>query len=210
MTLEPRTLEELSRERQNTHVQHEEPPEGGALSILNPPQAPPTPEVPTESSASAIPRPSLWGRVLPVLQVVRGTGRNGLIAAGALTFFAGLVLMSDSVRSGYQALIEAITPPPEQMTVLVTLKNECPYADEAFMVQVLPDGPSAEFLQKRARVKAFEGQKLQVVANSRYPGFHYESKWELAAPELTLVANCDSPEERLKATAEALRQGFKK
>ena len=78
------------------------------------------------------------------------------------------------------------------------------------MVKVLPSGPSAEFIQKKARVMALEGQKVQVVANSRYPGFHYESKWEEVASEVTLVANCDSPEERLRATAESIRGSLKK
>jgi hypothetical protein len=203
MTMEPRTLEELSRERHNTHVQHEEPPEGGALSMLNPPAQHQPPESPVA------PRPSLWNRFRPVVQAVRGTGRNGLIAAGALSFFGGVVLMSDSVREGYKAFLSAVTPPPAQLSVLVTLKNECPYADEAFMAQVLPSGDSAEFVQKKARVVALEGQRVQVVANSRYPGFHFESKWEPVAPEVTIIANCDSPEERLRATAESIRNSLK-
>ena len=200
--MEPRTLEELSRERQASPVVHEEPPEGGALSILNPP--------PPEPQAPPAPKVSFAERLRLAFHAVRSLGRNGLIALGAVTFFGGVVVMSDAVKEGYQAFLTAITPPPAPLSVLVTLKNECPYADEAFMVKVLPSGPSAEFIQKRARVMALEGQTVQVVANSRYPGFHYESKWEEAAPEVTLVANCDSPEDRLRATAESIRGSLKK
>ncbi|HSG20641.1 MAG TPA: hypothetical protein VLA31_07720, partial [Burkholderiaceae bacterium] len=51
--------------------------------------------------------------------------------------------------------------PPKPVEVVVTLDNTCELADEAFMVKVMPHGPTAFFEGKTARVMAMSTQRVK-------------------------------------------------
>jgi hypothetical protein len=99
--------------------------------------------------------------------------------------------------------------PPKPVEVVVTLDNTCELTDEAFMVKVMPNGPTAFFEGKTARVVAMSNQRIKLVANSRYPGFDFEGDEADAQPRITLVAICDSTS-RFDATSSQMKKQFGK
>ena len=99
--------------------------------------------------------------------------------------------------------------PPKPVEVVVTLDNKCELTDEAFMVKVMPNGPTAFFEGKTARVVAMSNQRVKLVANSRYQGFDFEGDEADAAPRITLVAICDSTS-RFDATSSQMKKQFGK
>jgi len=99
--------------------------------------------------------------------------------------------------------------PPKPVEVVVTLDNTCELADEAFMVKVMPHGPTAFFEGKTARVMAMSNQRVKLVANSRYPGFNFEGDEADAEPRITLTAICDSSS-RFDATSNQMKKQFGK
>jgi hypothetical protein len=105
---------------------------------------------------------------------------------------------------------DALVPDKGPITVHVTLKNECSYAENAFMVKVMPDGPRAEFYGGKAVLEARQNQKIKLIANERYPFISYEDAAVKVAPEVTLVASCYDPEERAKALKESFDSRFSK
>lgn len=142
-------------------------------------------------------------------------GLGGLVLIAVVTGIVwGLFRISEEVAEPgkqFAATIgETLRIKPEKVRVEVTLVNECPYGEEAFMVKVVPDGPTAPFRSGKAVIEAFDNQRLQIVANSNYPDFHYETNHVRVEPQMRMVANCDSAEEHLKATAESLRKAFNK
>ena len=100
--------------------------------------------------------------------------------------------------------------PPQPMRVAVVLINECPFSEKAFMAKVMPDGPTAEFIDGKATLEALPNQRIKLIANTKYPQFHYDSGSFPIEPEVRLTANCDNMEERAKAISESLRDAFKK
>ena len=99
--------------------------------------------------------------------------------------------------------------PPRPIEVVVTLDNKCELVDDAFMVRVMPDWPTALFEGKTARVMARKNQRVKLVANARYPGFDFEGDEDNAAPRITLVAICDSTG-RFDATSSNMKKQFGK
>ena len=106
--------------------------------------------------------------------------------------------------------VKALLAPDAPMKVLVTLDNKCPYSDESFMVKVTPSGLTAAFYQGKATVQALPTERVRLIANTRYPDFQYETGPILVKPEMTLVADCESVEERMRATSDSFKEAFKK
>ncbi|MEN9765322.1 MAG: hypothetical protein RL397_1277 [Pseudomonadota bacterium] len=112
-----------------------------------------------------------------------------------------------------QRVTNAVTQwmaPPQPMRVAVVLINECPFSEKAFMAKVMPDGPTAEFIDGKATLEALPNQRIKLIANTKYPQFHYDSGSFPVGPEVRLTGNCDNMEERAKAISESLRDAFKK
>lgn len=99
--------------------------------------------------------------------------------------------------------------PPRPIEVVVTLDNKCELVDDAFMVRVMPNGPTALFEGKTAKVMAMKNQRVKLVANTRYQGFDFEGDEDTAAPRITLVAICDATG-RFDATSSGLKKQFGK
>ena len=96
---------------------------------------------------------------------------------------------------------------PVLIEVEVTLKNRCDLPDDVFMVKAMPSGPQAAFSGGKARLLAYTGRRLKLVANSRYPGFNFEGDEANVAPKVTLEAVCES-QQRFRDTSKSMRDGF--
>jgi hypothetical protein len=114
------------------------------------------------------------------------------------------------LQSMAKPINDALVPDDGPLTVQVTLKNECTYAENAFMVKVMPNGPRAEFYGGKAVINARRNEKIKLIANERYPFISYEDAAVKVAPEVTLIARCYDPEERAKAMKESFDNSFKK
>jgi hypothetical protein len=96
---------------------------------------------------------------------------------------------------------------PVLIAVEVTLQNRCELPDDVFMVKAMPNGPQAAFSGGKARILAYTGRRLKLVANSRYPGFDFEGAEANVAPKVTLEAICES-QQRFRDTSKSIREGF--
>ncbi|MFM1880973.1 MAG: hypothetical protein RLZZ344_1207 [Pseudomonadota bacterium] len=96
---------------------------------------------------------------------------------------------------------------PVLIEVEVTLENRCELPDDVFMVKAMPNGPQAAFSGGKARLMAFTGKRVKLVANSRFPGFNFEGDEANVAPRVTLEAVCES-QQRFRDTSKSMREGF--
>lgn len=119
-------------------------------------------------------------------------------------------LSSSAPAQRVTAAVNQWIAPPQPMRVAVVLINECPFSEKAFMAKVMPDGPTAEFIDGKATLEALPNQRIKLIANTKYPEFHYDSGSFPIEPEVRLTANCDNMEERAKAISQSLRDAFKK
>jgi hypothetical protein len=96
---------------------------------------------------------------------------------------------------------------PVLMEVEVTLENRCEFPDNVFMVQALPNGPRATFSGGKAKILAYTGRRLKLVASSRYPGFNFEGDEADVKPKVSLTAICEH-QQRFLDTSKSIREGF--
>lgn len=225
MVIRPRSLEEIAAEQAS-----DAKPPVAAAPVTTPtaspakkadqpwdPFAEESPAAPEEEEPPLRRTPDLWKPVEEPKDLhtrVRTWGLTTL--AIAVTFSAVWLAFNFSqiiTSPTAQALVDTTTKwlgPPQPMAVSVTLINECPFSEKAFMAKVTPDGPTAEFVNGKASIQALPNQRIKLIANTKFPDFHYETGSIPIAPEVSLVANCDSMEERAKAISESLREAFKK
>jgi hypothetical protein len=157
--------------------------------------------VPPEEATDPITRLRNWGIALGTV--------SATVAVIWLGFNFTRLLETDTAKA-VMGSAHKVLGPPQPILVTVFLNNECPYHERAFMAKVMPDGPTAEFSGGRASLQALPNQRVKLLANARFPDFHYETGSIPVKSEVTLTANCDSMEERAKAVAESLREAFKK
>lgn len=144
--------------------------------------------------------------------------RNWGIAIGTVSATVAVIwlgfnltrLLETEPAKAVLGLVSKVVAPPQPIRISVTLINECPFHERAFMAKVMPDGPTAEFADGKASLQALPNQRIKLLANARFPDFHYDTGSIPVKPEVTLTANCDSMEERAKAISESLREAFKK
>jgi hypothetical protein len=96
---------------------------------------------------------------------------------------------------------------PVLIAVEVTLQNRCEFPDDVFMAKAMPAGPQAAFSGGKARLLAYTGRRVKLVANSRYPGFNFEGDEANVAPKVTLEAVCEN-QQRFRDTSKSIREGF--
>ena len=93
------------------------------------------------------------------------------------------------------------------MRVAVTLDNECGLVESAFMA-VTDDGASALFDRGVAQLETRSGARVWVINSDKFEDFIFESDRVMAAPELTIAANC-SPSGTAATTLDAFNKQFK-
>lgn len=205
MVIRGRTVEELAAEREQTQVL------GASEKPGSPPPSSPEPdpgssEFWSSSSSADDGGMSPWkGAGIAVAAVA--------VTVGSVWGVFALMKQIDAPAVSVETVTEpvkALLAPDAPMKVLVTLDNQCPYSDESFMVKVTPSGLTAPFYQGKATVQALPTERVRIIANTRYPDFQYETGPILVKPEMTLVADCESVEERMKATSESFQEAFKK
>lgn len=134
----------------------------------------------------------------------------GVTVFGVWFAFHFTALSSSAPAQRVTTAVTQWMAPPQPIRVAVVLINECPFSERAFMAKVTPDGPTAEFIDGKATLEALPNQRIKLIANTKYPQFHYDSGSFPIEPEVRLTANCDNMEERAKAISESLRDAFKK
>lgn len=151
-------------------------------------------------------------------------GRRDLIRTAAIAFVAvSVTILAVYLTFKLTRLIEAPSPgelanpvaqvfaPPVAGRVEITLQNDCPYASTAFMVKATPSGKTAEFQQNKAVLELMPDERVRLIANTRYPDFQYETNPILFRDgKVTLIADCESLEDRMRATADSLKGAFEK
>ncbi|MBM3378089.1 MAG: hypothetical protein FJY38_07845 [Betaproteobacteria bacterium] len=151
-------------------------------------------------------------------------GRRDLIRTAAIAFVAvSVTILAVYLTFKLTRLIEAPSPgelaspisqvfaPPVAGRVQITLQNDCPYASTAFMVKATPSGKTAEFQQNKAVLELMPDERVRLIANTRYPDFQYETNPILFRDgKVTLIADCESLEDRMRATADSLKGAFEK
>ncbi|MBM3374726.1 MAG: hypothetical protein FJY35_01375 [Betaproteobacteria bacterium] len=157
--------------------------------------------VPPEEPSDPVTRLRNWGIALGAV--------SATVAVIWLGFNLTRLLETEPAKAAI-GLFSKVVAPPQPIRVSVTLINECPFHERAFMAKVMPDGPTAEFADGKASLQALPNQRIKLLANARFPDFHYDTGSIPVKPEVTLTANCDSMEERAKAISESLRETFKK
>jgi hypothetical protein len=96
---------------------------------------------------------------------------------------------------------------PVLIEVEVTLENRCELPDTVFMVRAMPNGPQAAFSGGKARLMAYTGRRVKLVANTRFPGFDFEGDEADVKPKVTLTAICEH-QQRFRETSKSMREGF--
>ena len=87
----------------------------------------------------------------------------------------------------------------------IHLVNYCAVSNNSFMMQSIPEGPRAFFGGSKVNIRAPKGQKMQLVASSRYPDFSFEGPIIRLAEENTVIADCEG---KGPSTLEGLKGNF--
>ena len=101
--------------------------------------------------------------------------------------------------------IEESSEPKEIIQATIHLVNYCAVSNNAFMMQSIPEGPRAFFGGSKVNIRAPKGQKMQLVASSRYPDFSFEGPIIRLAEENTVIADCEG---KGPSTLEGLKGNF--
>ena len=101
--------------------------------------------------------------------------------------------------------IEESSKPKEIIQATIHLVNYCAVSNNSFMMQSIPEGPRAFFGGNKVNLRAPKGQKMQLVASSRYPDFSFEGPIILLAEENTVIADCEG---KGPSTLEGLKGKF--
>ena len=101
--------------------------------------------------------------------------------------------------------IEESSKPKEMIQATIHLVNYCAVSNNSFMMQSIPEGPRAFFGGSKVNLRAPRGQKMQLVASSRYPDFSFEGPIIRLAEENTVIADCEG---KGPSTLEGLKGNF--
>ena len=101
--------------------------------------------------------------------------------------------------------IEESSKPKEMIQATIHLVNYCAVSNNSFMMQSIPEGPRAFFGGSKVNIRAPKGQKMQLVASSRYPDFSFEGPIIRLAEENTVIADCEG---KGPSTLEGLKGNF--
>ena len=101
--------------------------------------------------------------------------------------------------------IEESSEPKEMIQATIHLVNYCAVSNNSFMMQSIPEGPRAFFGGNKVNIRAPKGQKMQLVASSRYPDFSFEGPIIRLAEENTVIADCEG---KGPSTLEGLKGNF--
>ena len=101
--------------------------------------------------------------------------------------------------------IKEASKPKEMIQATINLINYCSVSNSSFMMQSIPEGPRAFFGGSKVNLSAPKGQKMQLVASSRYPDFSFEGPIIRLAEENTVIADC---EPKGPSTLEGLKGNF--
>ena len=99
---------------------------------------------------------------------------------------------------------EESSKPKEMIQATIHLVNYCA-SNNSFMMQSIPEGPRAFFGGSKVNIRAPKGQKMQLVASSRYPDFSFEGPIIRLAEENTVIADCEG---KGPSTLEGLKGNF--
>ena len=107
-----------------------------------------------------------------------------------LTVIASIIVLS--LGSWFIFIeIEESSKPKEMIQATIHLVNYCAVSNNSFMMQSIPEGPRAFFGGSKVNIRAPKGQKMQLVASSRYPDFSFEGPIIRLAEENTVTADCE-------------------
>ena len=129
---------------------------------------------------------------------------NFIKSKKVLTVIASIVVLS----SGSWFIlneIEESSKPREMIQATIHLVNYCSVSNNSFMMQSIPEGPRAFFGGSKVNLRAPKGQKMQLVASSRYPDFSFEGPIIRLAEENTVIADCEG---KGPSTLEGLKGNF--
>ena len=121
-----------------------------------------------------------------------------------LTVITSIVVLSSGSWFIFNE-IEESSKPKEMIQATIHLVNYCAVSNNSFMMQSIPEGPRAFFGGSKVNLRAPKGQKMQLVASSRYPDFSFEGPIILLAEENTVIADC---ERKGPSTLEGLKGKF--
>ncbi len=114
--------------------------------------------------------------------------QNGVDVKTAGIFLAVLALLVGGGHFLYDTFVDK-TP----IDVDIRFVNQCDLPDSVFVAKLLPDGPRATLAGGRGRIRAVPGQRIRLVANDvAFRDFGFEGQEVRAAPQVTLVANCET------------------
>ncbi len=92
--------------------------------------------------------------------------------------------------------------------VKVTLKNECSFTSNAFIVVHEKSKRYWHFSNNLARLQILEGDLIRLAMSPKYPDFQYDGDSYPAKTEITLTANCDV-DPRMKSIFDSMNKQFK-
>ena len=121
-----------------------------------------------------------------------------------LTLGTSIVILSSGSWFVFNKIDES-SEPKEIIQATIHLVNYCAVSNNAFMMQSIPEGPRAFFGGSKVNIMAPEGQKMQLVASSRYPDFSFEGPMIRLAEENTVIADCEG---KGPSTLEGLKGKF--
>ena len=121
-----------------------------------------------------------------------------------LTVITSIVVLSSGSWFIFNE-IEESSKPKEMIQATIHLVNYCSVSNNSFMMQSIPEGPRAFFGGSKVNLRAPKGQKMQLVASSRYLDFSFEGPIIRSARENTVIADC---ERKGPSTLEGLTGNF--
>ena len=122
----------------------------------------------------------------------------------ALTVIISTVVLSIGLWFTFYK-IEESSKPKEIIQATINLINYCSVSNSSFMMQSIPDGPRAFFGGSKVSIRAPKGQKMQLIASTRYPDFSFEGPIIRLAEENTIIADCEA---KGPSTLEGLKGNF--
>ena len=129
---------------------------------------------------------------------------NFIKSKQVLTVIASIVVLSSGSWFIFNE-IEESSKPREMIQATIHLVNYCAVSNNSFMMQSIPEGPRAFFGGSKVNLRAPKGQKMQLVASSRYPDFSFEGPIIHLAKENTVIADCEG---KGPSTLEGLKGKF--
>ena len=87
--------------------------------------------------------------------------------------------------------LDETNKPKEIIQATINLVNYCSVSNNSFMIRSIPEGPRAFFGGSKVIIRAPRGQKMQLVASTRYPDFSFEGPIINLTEDNTVIADCE-------------------